>query len=74
MFSPPRKPYLRQPFEVTSNRPLKVEWNLLICMFGRKAIAKGNITDIGNPLNTSRKTTYRTKKIFYCLLHVLYVG
>ena len=36
----------------------------MICMFGRKAIAKGNITDIGNPLNTSRKTTYRSKKIF----------
>ena len=33
-FSPPGKPYLRQPFEVTFNRPLKVERNLLICMFG----------------------------------------
>ena len=55
-FSPPGKPYLRQPFEVTFNRPLKVEWNLLICMLVRKAIAKGNKTDIGNP--PSRKTTY----------------
>ena len=54
-FSPPGKPYLRQPFKVTFNRPLKVEWNLLICIFGRKAIANGNKTDIGNPLNTSRK-------------------
>ena len=73
-FSPPGKPYLRQPFEVTFNRPLKVKWNLLICMFGRKAIAKGNKTDIGNPLNTSCKTTYRSKKIFCCRLHVLCVG
>ena len=73
-FSPPGKPYLRQPFEVTFNRPLKVKWNLLIYMFGRKAIAKRNKTDIGNPLNTSRKTTYRSKKIFCCRLHVLCVG
>ena len=73
-FSSPGKPYLRQPFEVTFNRPLKVEWNLLICMFGRKAIAKGNKIDIDNPLNTSRKTTYRSKKFFYCRLHVLCVG
>ena len=70
-FSPPGKPYLRQPFEVTFNRPLKVEWNLLTCMLGRKAIAKGNKTDIGNP--PSRKTTYRAKIIFYCRLHVLCV-
>ena len=72
-FSPPGKPYLRQPFEVTFNRPPKVKYNLLICMFGRKAIAKGNKTDIGNPLNTSRKTTYRSKKFFCCRLHVLCV-
>ena len=63
-FSPPGKSYLCQPFVVTFNRPLKVEWNLVICMFGRKAIAKGSKTDIGNPLNTSRKTTYRSKKFF----------
>ena len=73
-FSPPDKPHLRQPFEVTFNRHLKVEWNLLICMFGRKAIAKGNKTDIGNPLNTSRKTTHRSKKNFYCRLHALCLG
>ena len=73
-FSPPGKPYLRQPFEVTFNRLLKVEWNLLICIFGRKTIAKGNKTDIGNSLNTSRKTTYRSEKIFCCRLHVLCVG
>ena len=73
-FSPSGKPCLHQPFEVTFNRPLKVEWNVLICMFGRKAIAKGNKTYIGNPLNTSRKTTYRSKKTFYCRLHVLCVG
>ena len=73
-FSPPGKPYLHQPFEVTFNRPLKVERNLLICMFVRKAIAKGNKTDIGNPLNTSRKTTYRSKKFFCCRLHALCVG
>ena len=73
-FSPPGKRYLRQPFEVTFSRPLKAEWNLLVCMFGTKAIAKGNKIDIGNLLNTSRKTTYRSKKMFCCRLHVLCVG
>ena len=41
-------------------------------MFGRKAIAKGNKTDIGNPLNTSRKTTYRNK-IFFTADYMYYV-
>ena len=63
-FFPPSKHYLRQPFEVTFNRPLKVECNLLICMFGRKAIAKENKTDIENPLNPSRKTTITAQKNF----------
>ena len=33
-------------------------------MFGRKAIAKGNKTDIGNPLNTSVKPLTALKKLF----------
>ena len=39
----------------------------MICMFGRKVIAKGNKTDIGNPLNTSRRAL-TALKIFLLLI------